>query len=109
MDILELIDLEHPNNQQEMRPFPCSWESCTKVCDERTRADARLSADDQISHDTNVSIRMNDLFPVRMMDATSLSSSEARLPCICACIPASALISASGSAVENPLAMYVSH
>jgi hypothetical protein len=32
MDILELIDLEHPNNQQEVRPFPCVWEGCTKVC-----------------------------------------------------------------------------
>lgn len=31
MDILELIDPDHTNNQQEMRPFPCTWEGCQKV------------------------------------------------------------------------------
>jgi uncharacterized Zn-finger protein len=31
MDILELIDLDHPNSQQDMRPFPCNWDGCTKV------------------------------------------------------------------------------
>jgi len=64
MDILELIDLEHPNNQQDVRPFPCNWEGCTKVPDtppyiKKTDLFRRLAVG-RILLDTSASTPMND-------------------------------------------------
>ena len=75
MDILELIDLEHPNNQQDVRPFPCNWEGCTKVPDALQHIKKtdlfRPLAVGRILLDTSVSTRMND--PSSVANATSRS------------------------------------
>src|SRR5579859_7315622 len=106
MDILELIDLEHPNSQQETRPFPCNWEGCTKVSLMYAHTNCRHSAVDLIWPGISAFIQTKDPSPVRSKDAINPSSNGVRSLSICACIPESDLTSVNGWVAGNPSAMY---